>query len=56
MKKKLIKLNKLISEKGELKTKLQANGLPYIPDTREDDDLAKERSLIEATFKKPHHL
>ena len=26
--------------------------MPFVHDTREDDDLAKERYLIEATFKR----
>ena len=47
-----MKLDKVIQQKGEIKTKLQANGMPFVHDTREDDDLAKERYLIEATFKR----
>lgn len=56
MKKKLMKLERVIQQNGEIKTKLQANGMPFIPDTREDDDLAKERSFIEATLKKQINL
>lgn len=52
MKKKLMKLDKVIQQNGEIRTKLQANGMPFVHDTREDDDLAKERYLIEATFKR----
>lgn len=52
MKKKLMKLDRVIMQNGEIKTKLQANGMPFVQDTREDDDLAKERYLIEATFKR----
>ncbi len=52
MKKKLMKLDKVIMQNGEIRAKLQANGMPFVPDTREDDDLTKERYLIEATLKR----
>lgn len=54
MKKKLMKLDRLIQDKGEIKTKLQPNGLPFIEDHQEDMDFGKEHSYIMRTLKKTH--
>ena len=52
MKKKLMKLDRLIKDNGEIKTKLQPNGLPFIEDHLEDTNFGKEHSYIMRTLKK----
>ena len=52
MKKKLMKLDQIIQNKGELRTKLQPNGLPMIEYHREDAEFGKEHEYILKTLKK----